>query len=327
MDLRPREPNLPLLIFLLVAAACVAPTEGSDAPSGTSSAGPRVLGVIAHPDDETAFAATAWTLTHRLGGVLDLVVITNGEGGFKYSTLGEEVYGLELTREAVGRAELPAIRREEMKAACELLGVRELVFLSETDHRYTRDAGEVLGEEARVWDLARVRRELAIRLERGDYDAAFCLLPTEATHGHHKAASILLLEAVAALAPAARPVVLGSTVEDADERAEFPADGLHAWPVTRLADPGERHVFDRERRFGHRAALDFGIVVDWVIAEHKSQGTLAMMAGEGAREVFFRFEVGPPDGRARADELFRALGGVEFPVPDYGASAGTNASR
>src|SRR5688500_8309755 len=71
----------------------------------------RVLIVTAHPDDDVTFAATVYKITHDLHGLVDLALITNGEGGYKYSTLGETIYGLELTDERVGRAHLPTIRK------------------------------------------------------------------------------------------------------------------------------------------------------------------------------------------------------------------------
>ena len=48
-------------------------------------------------------------------------MITNGEGGFKYATLAERYYGAELTREGVGRARLPALRRAELLEGAGLL--------------------------------------------------------------------------------------------------------------------------------------------------------------------------------------------------------------
>jgi N-acetylglucosamine malate deacetylase 2 len=50
---------------------------------------PRVLIVVAHPDDESCFAATVYQITHNLGGTVDQLLITNGEGGYRYSLLAE----------------------------------------------------------------------------------------------------------------------------------------------------------------------------------------------------------------------------------------------
>lgn len=44
-----------------------------------------VLVVIAHSDDETLFAGLIYALTHKLNAIVDLVCITNGEGGYRYS--------------------------------------------------------------------------------------------------------------------------------------------------------------------------------------------------------------------------------------------------
>ncbi len=315
-----------LSITLLAAlfAACATP---SHSPAGRSDPGPRILAVVAHPDVETVFAATLFAVSRKLGGECDVVVVTNGEGGFKYSTLAEPLYDAELTREEIGRNRLPAIRKREMTAACELLGVRRLRFLDQVDHRYTTDEGEVLSPHADVWNLDFVRGRLSTLLEAGDYDFLFCMLPTPGAHAHHKAATILALQAVAELPRQARPVALGATVEGLDEEARAAADGLPGWPVTRLRSSAAPAVFDRRRPFGHRDRLDWRIVVDWVIAEHKSQGTLQMMAGQGAREVFFCFDVGPDDAPPRAAALFDELSRVTFPLREYEASAGTNAGR
>ena len=67
---------------------------------------PKALIVAAHPDDEYAFAATVCRITHELAGVVDQAVLTNGEGGYRYSQLAEAVYGEPLTVENVGRRPL-----------------------------------------------------------------------------------------------------------------------------------------------------------------------------------------------------------------------------
>src|SRR5262245_31305394 len=103
------------LCFVLGACAGAGHAPNGVAVSQRSQGdGPRVLAVFGHPDDETVFAATLYKIGSYLGGTCDAVVITDGEAGFKYSTLAEALYGAELTDERVGRSALPAIRRKEM---------------------------------------------------------------------------------------------------------------------------------------------------------------------------------------------------------------------
>src|SRR3954463_13755581 len=94
----------------------------------------KVLIIDAHPDDESAYAITVYKLTHELNGTADLVVITNGEGGYKYSTLAESYYGKKLVNEADGRKNLPAIREKEMRAAGKIIGISNYYFLQQKDN-------------------------------------------------------------------------------------------------------------------------------------------------------------------------------------------------
>ena len=58
---------------------------------------------------------------------------------------------------------------------------------------FTLGAGESLH---RSWHEERILRVLQQRLSNGHYDFVFVLLPSEQTHGEHKAASILAFEAI-----------------------------------------------------------------------------------------------------------------------------------
>src|ERR1044071_6967267 len=99
----------------------------------------KVLIVTAHPDDESTFAVTIYKITHDLKGKVDIAIITNGEAGYKYSTLAESIYGVELTDEKVGREFLPTIRKKEMMNAGKILGIRNYYFFDQKDNRYTQD--------------------------------------------------------------------------------------------------------------------------------------------------------------------------------------------
>jgi len=70
----------------------------------------KVLAVVAHPDDEYAFGATVYRVARELGGTVDQVIISNGEAGYRYSVLAEQLYGVRLTDEQVGHSNLPEIR-------------------------------------------------------------------------------------------------------------------------------------------------------------------------------------------------------------------------
>jgi LmbE family N-acetylglucosaminyl deacetylase len=317
-----RVAELALAACFALCACRTSPPRAVNVGDVARFSGPRVLAVIAHPDDETGFAATLYAIATSLDGACDICVITNGEGGFKYATLAERIYGCELTDEAIGRARLPAIRRRELEESASILGVRDLYFLDQKDHRYTTDAAEVLGPGAKVWDLELVRRELARIFERGRYDFVFALAPTAATHAHHKAATILALEVARSLPAEERPVVLCERTVEKD--ASEPLEIEPRFAVAELA-AHEPFVFDRRQSFGFRGSLDYSIIVNLAIAAHKSQGTMQLAMNRGDREEFYLFADEPPGAEARASELFEKVRWNPFPSKTYGESAGTNA--
>ena len=307
------------LAALLLLTSCAATNVVTVTPSGGNS-GPRVLCVFAHPDDETTVAGALYKTATFLDGTVDMVLITNGEGGFKYSTLAEDIYELELTLEEVGRAHLPRIRREEMLDGCALLGVHQVHFLRQTDHRYTQDPLEVLGPDADVWDLVRVSAKIDAVLAAGDYDFVLTMAPSATTHGHHQAATIL----VARVDEGERPVLLGVSVESETSGPPTAPPALSGFPETAV-DAGEALVFDRTQQFGHQRRLDYRVLVNLVIAQHRSQGTLQLAMWRGLAEHYFVFSGAPPDAHARAAAWMQALAQPQFPVREYGESAGTNA--
>ena len=311
-----------LLLLTLLASSCQTPLGSArvNVTEVLDTEGPRVLCVVAHPDDETVFAGTLYKTATHLGGACDILLITNGEGGFKYSTLAERIYGLELTEESVGRAHLPGIRREEFLEGCGYLGVRDALFLNQQDHRYSQDPEEVLAHDAGVWDLVEVELAIDRALREGGYDFVLCHLPTPTTHGHHQAATLLALRAVNRMDRSSRPVVLGATTNALIEFTELPG-----YPEAKAVD-APALVFDRTQPFGHRDKLDYRVVVNWVIAAHKSQGTMQLAMSRGERERFFVFDTASPHAHARAGVWFEALTQPQFPKKSYGASAGTNAS-
>lgn len=313
--------RLGLLLLGLVACSAPYPKRIPISTPGTGE-GPSILAVIAHPDDESAFAGALFCSAIEHGSRVDVLCITNGEGGFKYSTLAERVYGKPLTEEATGRAALPAIREQELTRALGWLGVRQLVMLGQTDHRYTQDLGEVLRPEG-PWDLAAVRTELDLLLSEHRYEVVLALAPSPTTHAHHQAATLLAAEAVAALDPAERPLLLVPTGR-ALEQEPIPPPGLKGQPLLRpLAGP---YSFDRRTRFGHRERLDYSIPILWAMAEHRSQGTLQMLVGSSDVEDYWILAASGAGRSEEAQAWLDRLSTPTFPQREYGASAGTNAS-
>jgi N-acetylglucosamine malate deacetylase 2 len=274
----------------------------------------KVLIVTAHPDDETTFAATVFKITHDLKGKVDIVLITNGEGGYKYSTLAESLYGVELTDEKVGREHLPTIRKQEMMNGGKIIGIRNYYFLEQKDNQYTQDPREVLQG---IWDLDFVKRRLNQIISQGEYDYIFTLLPTADTHGHHKAATILALETVKNLQAPKKPIVLGSRLSAKEETVKFSFTELEGYPITKINKNTPLFTFDRTQRFGFKDNLNYKIIANWLIAEHKSQGATQMAMNLGDLEQFWFFDINNESGIEPTTNLFKKLSIVTFKKREY----------
>ncbi|MEO7502291.1 MAG: PIG-L family deacetylase [Gemmatimonadaceae bacterium] len=285
-------------IVFCCALVCLSTTSAAQPPVT------RVLVVVAHPDDDTDFAGAVYKLTHVLGGKVDLCVITNGEGGYRYATLAEPIYGLKLTKESVGRKALPAIRKKESRAGGAIVGIRNYFFLDQLDKAYTENVHEVLEKQ---WDTAFVRRRLAAILEKGHYDFVFIAEPPKTTHGAHQAASLMALAAVAAVPAQRRPVILaGSTYKRGDPPPAYV--GRDDYPVARTRPIDAPLEFDLTQPFGFQDRLDYRIVANWLVAEHKSQGVMQLYLNAFDTERYTPFAIDDDAAVSRAKALFARLG-------------------
>ncbi len=275
---------------------------------------PRVLIVTAHPDDESGMAATVWKITHDLKGTVDLALVTNAEGGYKYSSLGNEIYGHELTNEDTGRALLPAIRKKELMAGGDIIGIRNYFFFDQQDHMYTLNVDSTFGY---VWDTAHVTKRLRDIIQKGEYTYVFCMLPTEGTHGHHKGATILALTAVQHIAEAKRPVVLGVSVSEKTDSVPESFLELPGYPITKVSEGKASFTFDRTQKFGFRERMDYKVIVNWLIAEHKSQGTMQLAMNRGDYENFWWFDINAASKKDATRRLFERLAKPYFPKLEY----------
>ena len=275
--------------LLAMAGAALLPhvAEAQAAPA-------KLLIVVAHPDDEYAFAGAVYRLVRERGFVADQVVITDGEAGYRYAALAEVYYGAALTGE-----HLREIRKQEAVRAGKILGIRKHYFLDQRDLGFATDAASA---DSSNWDRPRLLGTLRELMQRENYDAVFTLLPTASTHGHHRAATLLALEAVSSLPRESRPLVFGAEPGSAgDPPLRF--TGLASEPMTATTSPEPTLVFDRTASFGYKNALNYQIVVNWVIAEHKSQGLFQSDYGLHQTERFWLFAIGGSEANRRLPDL------------------------
>jgi LmbE family N-acetylglucosaminyl deacetylase len=293
------------ILILLIASIFVINTQAQT---------PRVLVITAHPDDETGMAAVIYKITHDLKGTVDQCVITNGEAGYKYSTLGNDYYGLELTDPEVGRANLPRIRKQELINAGKIIGMNNIFFLDQQDAHYGLDEREPLDTS---WNVTWIDTRLRDIMTKTKYDYVFCLIPVPETHGGHKAATLLALRAVKELPLSQRPIILGVSASAKGDTATTKFSQLKTYTETRMEGDSALYRFDMSAPFGYKGALNYKIIVNWEIAEHKSQGTMQLYMNHGDYENFWYFAINGPAGQAKCKTLFEQLKKIPYETRVY----------
>lgn len=165
----------------LVAAEADAPAP----PQGAALLKTDIMGVFAHPDDETGVAATMAHYALGRGKVVAHVYCTRGEGGGN------------MVGTQAGPA-LGILREAELKDCLSILGVRHGYFLDRLDWAYTESSAATLkawGKEETLERLVRLVRAL-----RPEVIVTMNPAPSPGQHGHHQAAGILATEAFEAAA-------------------------------------------------------------------------------------------------------------------------------
>lgn len=224
-------------------------TEGTEVPDGSGNGilaldwrdWKRVLCVVAHPDDTEygiSAAVNAWT---RAGVEVSYLLLTAGEAGMKRDP-----------------AEVGPLRAEEQRAACECVGVDDLVILDHPD-----------GHLVEGLDL---RRDIARRIRQVRPDAVVTLtFEFEAPHGlnqaDHRAAGRAAIDAAR---DAGNRWIFREQVEE---------EGLEPWggvgEVWAFGSPRATHAVDTTDTFdagvaslrAHRAYIEGLGWEDWDPAE------------------------------------------------------------
>jgi LmbE family N-acetylglucosaminyl deacetylase len=148
------------------------------APAPEPPAPARVMSIHAHPDDQEFTVAGTLAKWARAGSHVVSVCITRGGAGSNDSTPAD------MTRDA-----LEKIREAEQQAACNALGVAELIFLDYPD--------------GMLQATIELRRDLTRLIRRVRPDAVVCGDPTVRYYGNmymnhpdHRAAADAVLDAV-----------------------------------------------------------------------------------------------------------------------------------
>lgn len=174
------------LSALLVIASCI---TTSISPAADATTLPKqgaallktdIMGVFAHPDDETGMAATLAHYALGKGSIVANIYCTRGEGGGN------------MVGTQSGSA-LGALREAELRDCLNTLGVRYCYFLDQLDWAYTESVAATLEKWGKEQTLERLVR--LVRALRPEVILTMNPAPTPGQHGHHQAAGVLATEA------------------------------------------------------------------------------------------------------------------------------------
>ena len=235
-----------LWVGLVLVWIGLLPATGVAAPQGEELLRTDLLGVFAHPDDETGVAPLMAYYALGAGKRVSHVYCTRGEGG-----------GNMVGRQ--GGMALGILREAELKDCLAKLGVRHTYFLDREDFAYTEGLGITLekwGHEATLGRLVRLVRAL-----RPEVIVTMNPAPTPGQHGNHQAAGWLAVEAFDAAADPSR----------FPEQIEL--EGLSPWRPRKLyfggAGPYTATVVTTDALPDGRVP---SVVAGEALANHRSQG-------------------------------------------------------
>lgn len=236
-------------IFLTIGFFLFQALSETTPPTGLALLKTDLLGVFAHPDDETGVAAALVTLARGQGKTLAHVYCTRGEGGGNMvGTQGGPALGL--------------LREQELRNALRLIGVQQVHFLDRADFAYTESLAITLekwGHEETLRRLVRVIRSI-----RPEVIITMNPAPVPGQHGNHQAAGWLATEAFTA---AADPLHFPE---------QLSVEGLSVWQPRKLFFNGTSGAGDTLVQMDISTPLPDGrfpsLLAGEALSHHRSQG-------------------------------------------------------
>ena len=160
----------------------------------------HILIVYPHPDDESFSVAGIAAMQAAMGVPITYACLTLGEMG---RNLGNPPFA---TRES-----LPAIRKQELIAACEAIGIQDLRMMGLRDKTVEFEDDE---------KMVRLVTDL---IEELHPSMIFTFLPKYCVHPDHEATARAVVEAVRRLPKEQRPTLLGAGFANNTEQEMGPA--------------------------------------------------------------------------------------------------------
>ena len=232
-------------LWLLWAAQCFSQTN-TPPKQGADLLKTDIMGVFAHPDDETGVGATFAFYALGRNCIVANVYCTRGEGGGNM----------------VGTQSGPALgslREAELRDCLVTLGVRYCYFLDQLDWAYTESLAATLQKWGKEQTLERLVR--FVRLLRPEVIVTMNPAPTPGQHGHHQAAGVLATEAFTAAADPKR------------FPTQLTKEGLEVWQPRKLfyAGGGDESVVTIKVNEPLSGGRSPGQIAALALANHRSQ--------------------------------------------------------
>lgn len=226
------------LALLVAAMAVPVPAAAALLPN---LAGKRLLMVQAHPDDEQNLAPMLGEACRFEDATCRFLVVADGPGpGCAVVTLFRQVEPMADFKACSKR------RREEMRESAKLIGGEaEFLGLDDLFYAYTNaGVSRTIDEWAQAeGGRGKLVEHIVKAIRKAKPDVIFALDPRHGSscHAGHRAASLLLVEAVETMPAAERPDVWFEETTDLidgltpAEAAEQDNGGLFVWPANRAS--------------------------------------------------------------------------------------------